>query len=412
MTRRKWGIVAALGLALVWALLQNAQAWRLAQSRTHGADFASYYWAYQAAIGGLDPYSSEALRDTIRESGSRAGVHPFFYPPPFLLAMSWVGERTVGQAYRIWFWVDVAAAALCAGVLGLWWRRIRPAWALLVVFGFLSMGAVANNHAMGQVNLPVLALVLMALWTDDEDAPVTAGILMGLACMAKMSPAFFVAWWLVRRRWTSVATACVTAVVLSVLALWVVPFDTQWRFYTEVLPGFGTGDYNGLRVPIGMWGNHSIPQWFHTLWPSGGAELSTTARQASSVFMVGVLATMAVAFHKREADAVARAGQIGAVSIAILLVPVYTYEHHLVYAIPGMVAVVGGTLMGRLPRRSLALWLLACVFLCLELGTLHEIALHTPSTIHLLLREAKPASLLVLFLGAIALGRSQATVER
>ena len=71
MNRRKWGVVAALCLAVVWALLQNAQAWGLAQSRTYGADFASYYWAYQAAFNGLDPYSSEALTETIRQSGSR-----------------------------------------------------------------------------------------------------------------------------------------------------------------------------------------------------------------------------------------------------------------------------------------------------------------------------------------------------
>ncbi len=412
MTRRKWCMVGALLFGAVWALLQTSQGWNLAQSRANGADFASYYWAYQAAIIGLDPYSSEALMETIRQSGSRAGVHPFFYPPPFLLTMAWVGERTVGQAYRIWFWVDVAAAVLCAGVLALWWRRIGPVWAWLTVLGFLSMGAVANNHAMGQVNLPVLALVLMALWTDDEDAPITAGILMGMACMAKMSPAFFVAWWLLRRRWTSVAISCVTAVVLSALALWVVPLDLQWRFYTEVLPGFGTGDYNGLRVPIGMWGNHSIPQWFHLFWPSGGAQLSDTARHASTLFMVSVLATMAVAFYKREADAVARAGQIGAVSIALLLVPVYTYEHHLVYAIPGMAAVMGGALMGRLPRWSIALWTVACLCVSVELGTLHEIARHTPSTLRWVVREAKPASLLVLFLGAIALGRSHIPVER
>lgn len=407
MNRRRWGMVGALVLAAVWALLQNAQAWGLAQSRANGADFASYYWAYQAALAGLDPYSTEDLVSTIRQTRSRAGVHPFFYPPPFLLAMTWIGERTVEQAYRVWFWVDVASTVLCAGTLALWWRRIRPSWAWLAVLGFLAMGAVANNHAMGQVNIPVLALVLMALWTDDEDAPVTAGVLMGLACMAKMSPAFFVAWWLLRGRWTSAASACVTAVLLSVLALWIVPVDLQFRFYTEVLPGFGTGDYNGLRVPIDMWGNHSIPQWFHALWPSDGRQLSDTARTVSSLFMVGVLATMAVAFSRRQADAVARAGQIGAVSLSILLVPVYTYEHHLVYAIPGMVAVVGGALMGRLPRRTLALWLVACLFLCFELGTLRQLASHTPAVVELALREAKCVSLIVLFVGAVALGRSQ-----
>ena len=380
--------------------------WDIVTHRSNGADFASYYWAWQQAISGGDPYDTAALGDLMHASGLPGGVHPFFYPPPFLLSMAWIGERTVGQAYRLWFWVDVLATVVCVGTLVAWWGRGRAEWRWLALIGFLSLTAVPNNHGMGQVNLPVLAVVLLGLWATERDRGVLGGVLLGIACMAKMSPAFFVAWWLLRGRHRAVVSSCVTAVVLSVLALAVVPIHWQFRFYTEVLPGFGSGDYNGLRVPIALFGNHSIPDVFNSLWPGNGRVLSPTAGLASKLLLVGMVGGLGLLFRGRDGNALARWGQIGAVSIAVLLVPVYTYEHHLVYAIPAMVAVIGATLNGRLPRWTLLFWCTAWLGLCFELSSLRDLSRAMPQPLSLLLQEAKLLSLLTLFVGAVMLGRS------
>ena len=407
LTRKDNLWVLVLGLGLCWAVLDTLFVWGLALERSNGSDFASYFWAWHAAQEGMDPYQTANLGWLSREAGGVRGVHPFFYPPPFLLSMSWLGELTVTQAYRIWFWVDVAATVACAGMLAAWWRGLDRRLAFLAWLGFLWMTAVPNNHAMGQVNLPVLALVIAGLWAEDRRYSTAGGVLLGLACMAKMSPAFLVAWWLLRRRFHAVAVACATAVVLSLLALWVVPAETQWRFYTEVLPGFGSGDYNGLRVPIGMFGNHSIPNVFHALFPSADGALSMTARRLTTAVLFGTLAVMAAAFWKRPADAWARYGQIATVCTALLLVPVYTYEHHLVYAIPAAVILIGAAMAKRLPGWTLAIWIVALVALAFELGTLKSLSRMAPNGLDVVLQELKFASLLVLFVGGLLLGRSR-----
>lgn len=412
MTRSRVLIAVATVLAVVFAVWKTLAVWEVALQRTHGADFASYYWAWMAADAGHDPYVTRNLTAMASAAGPSRAVHPFFYPPPFLLCMVWVQDLTVTTAYRLWFWIDALAALGCAALLALGWRDVDRRVPWLAVMAVLTMSAVPNNHAMGQVNLPVLFVVLAGLWAGERDRPVVAGVLLGVACMAKMSPAFFVAWWLLRGRFTAAAVSIATAVGLSVAALLIVPLDTQVRFYTEVLPGFGTGDYNGLRVPISLWGNYSIPELYEAVWPGQDGALSATARRLSTLTMLTVIGGLGLAFSRRAPDAFARFGQIGAVSIALLLVPVYTYEHHLVYAIPAAVAVVSGTASGRLPRWTMALWLTAWVVVAFDLQVLRTVAEAAPGVLSVVLREAKLASLGVLFGGAIALGRSETSTQR
>jgi hypothetical protein len=137
----------------------------------------------------------------------------------------------------------------------------------------------------------------------------------------------------------------------------------QWRFYTEVLPGFGTGDYNGLTVPIGLFGNHSVPNLLNQILP-GGNSLTSLGRALSVGFNMALLVGLAMAFSQhRTKDLLIRASQVGAMCIAMLLVPVYTYEHHLVWALPAVVALVVAVAQGRLSDRwvvpiacSIAVW--------------------------------------------------------
>jgi alpha-1,2-mannosyltransferase len=170
---------------------------------------------------------------------------------------------------------------------------------------------------------------------------------MGAACMLKMSPALFVVWWLVRREWVAVASAVAAAVVLSVLSLPFAGPAAQLTFYREVLPSFSSGDYNGLGVPITLFGNHSFPNVVHQLFPAQG-QLSGAGRALSSMFALGSLAGLAWWFRAPAEDPFARAAQISAFGVLLLLVPVYTYEHHLVFALPAAVLAVAAAERGRL----------------------------------------------------------------
>lgn len=323
---------------------------------TLGRDYASYHYALQVAASGADPYDGEALNAAAQADRTRRKVHPFFYPPPFLLSVAWALPLDLVTAFDVWFWLNEMFLVLA--VLALW-RYLRPlgptVGPVLALAVALSYG-VAYGQELGQANFAVLALVAWALEQQDR-RPWLAGILMGTACMFKMSPALLVMWWLLRREWVAVGAACGWAVVLSVLALPLVGFSDQVRFYTEVLPQFASGDYNGLTIKIGMFANHSLPNLLDQLWPGSDNALSSTARVAGSVFSFGLLLALAGAFFRPPADRLQQLGQASAVMVLMLLVPVYTYEHHLVFALPALVVVTVAVVSGRLG--SLAALMLA-----------------------------------------------------
>ena len=397
--------VVAIALALGWHARETWDTWERSGQGRQVRDFKSYYYAVEVAAAGKDPYKTPNLHLAAVQDGV-LGVHPFFYPPPFVGAMAWTRAVDVHTAYRIWFWLDEAATLLAALILGLWWRRLGTAVPVLLAIFVATMTAIPNNHLMGQVNLPVLALALGGLMAEERGRDDLGGVLVGIACMLKMSPALLVLWWLLRGRTRAVRAAVVTALVLSVAVLPLVSFDVQWRFYTEILPKFGSGEYNGLRVPIHLFGNHSLPDLANAIFPGGGHRLSTNARALSLIAISLLLGGTYWHFRVEPVDAWAAAGQISAIMVAMLLVPVYTYEHHLVWALPAMTLAAGAVVHGKLPRAWALPVLLACVALCAELSWLKTEWAEAGRTTPLAwgLREVKTAGLIVLWAATMLLG--------
>jgi hypothetical protein len=110
-----------------------------------------------------------------------------------------------------------------------------------------------------------------------------------------------------------------------------VPFDQQLRFYQEILPGFSTGHYHGLRVPLSLPANHSIPDLFNQLWPGPDQHsLSAPARSASACISgLSLLALTLLARRVRTGDTLSRAAVLAAFTCLLVIWPAYTYEHHL-----------------------------------------------------------------------------------
>ncbi len=396
-----------LAFVLLWHVLAVfADAWPEVDGKAgaSGRDFASYYYAARVADEGGDPYDKVALGEAARLDGTRATVHPFFYPPPFLLLVSWTTNWPLHQAYQLWFWIDEAALIVVAWALVVWSSRLGPAAPVAVLVIIAALSAIPNNHVMGQANLIPLAAAMLGVVAVQRDRPLLGGSLVGLACMLKMSPALIVLWWMLHRRWTPVVASVVAGIVLSVAATAVLTPAAQLHFYATVLPAFGSGDYNGLTVPIGMFGNHSLPNLLHQAFPAEEG-LSATARMGSGLLVIGAIGGLASTFVSRGRDALSEAGQVGATCVAMLLLPVYTYEHHLVWTLPSMVAAVAGIASGRLG----APWALAVggaiAVLGYDLASLKNAAEETWQ-ISGALQEIKTAGIVVIGAANVSLGRS------
>ncbi len=345
--------------ALPWLLLacvvaygvQALGPWKQRTWRGHSArDFASYYYAVQVAAEGGDPYVKRSLTKRARQDGKRkAGVHPFFYPPPYLLSFAWAIPLDLETAYHAWYWLE--HLFLLAVALALWrWHPSRP-MALALGIMAASFSPIPDNDWMGQANLFVLACVVPGLLLVERGRWHAGGALVGLGCMLKMSPALLVAWWLLQRRWKPAAAAVGAAILLSLVSAPLVDLDIQWRFYTEVLPGFSSGDYNGLTVPITLTHNHSIPSLLHELLGGGkGTDLHPTAGWISRIITLALLALLAWRFRRPGADAVTSLCQVGVVVVLMLVLPIYTYEHHMVWMLVPYAAAVAAAADGRLSR--------------------------------------------------------------
>lgn len=325
----------ALIIGLLLHFVSNQPAWKGVQDAGHGRDFASYYYGVQVASLGENPYEKRQLKARARAEGTRKSVHPFFYPPPFLLAMQWTRALDLHGAYKLWFWVDALATLLAGLAL---WRMVPKESTWLIGAAVLAWASsIPNNHLMGQANLPVLAITLWGLLLSESETPAdwkpwAGGALVGVAAMLKMSPGLLVLWWLVQGRWREALAACGTAVLLSLLSLPVVGLEHQIFFFTQVLPDFSDGGYGGLSVPIELFGNHSIANLWAQVWPGENA-LSAKAKTATTA-TVGLLTLALLAGTWRTPKGLYRWAAVSALLVLMVLTPVYAYEHHVVFALP------------------------------------------------------------------------------
>jgi alpha-1,2-mannosyltransferase len=402
--------VGATVLAVAWGVWSYVDQLTEAMPRilraAHGRDFASYHLAVHTLAAGDDPYDVQALATTARSLDLRVRPHPFFYPPPFLPMMRWCLGVPLREAYRQWVVVDALCAGASLAVLGVAWRRLHPLVPIAAALCFGTTTAIVNNQVMGQANHLVLLLVVLGIWLDGRDRPRAAGVLVGTAAMLKMSPALFVAWWVLQRRWAAVGAAIGTAVGLSVLALLQVPLGLQVHFYLDVLPGFASGSYNGLSVPIHLFGNHSIPDLANAAFPGTGTVLSPTARTLSRLATLALLAGTAWRLRRPRPDPLAHAAQASCIAVLMLLVPVYTYEHHLVWALPAVIVLAAGLGTGRLHRGWIPVVLLAAWVLGYDLQVLKRWA--RVSAYGGLLEESKFLALFTLYALTAWLGGTRA----
>ena len=337
--------LAALALGLSFAVVGVYQPLQAVRASKSGRDFASYHYAAQAALEGEDPYDTEGLGQRSAEEGTRKAVHPFFYPPPFLLGLLWDQQLPLRTAYQTWFWMSQGAVLGAAAVLRRWLGA--PTWLLLGLL--VALSPIADSAKMGQANALVLLLALLGLYRSN-------GLLVGAAAMAKMSPALYLAGWLGQGRWRPVAAACATAVGLSALSLPLVGIDVQMRFYTEILPGFASGDYHGLKVPITLPSNHSWPDLLNQAWPGPTKHrLQPAVQTLASLSSLGLVALCAAAARRwRQPEDGLQQGLIaGALTVVLTLTPVYTYEHHLMFMLLPAAAALSAALQLRGRARGL-----------------------------------------------------------
>jgi alpha-1,2-mannosyltransferase len=275
-----------------------------------------------------------------------AGPLGFTYPPfaaLLMYPMSWVSVHTAISA--MWLASAVALALMVSWlVIPLADRHGWPRWYVIGIALPLAtwLEPVRETITFGQINLILAALVVWDLLFLARRGSRWAGVAIGLAAAIKLTPAIFIVYALLTRRFRLAATAVGAAVVATGLAA-ALSFGDSWQYWTSVLWDTSrVGDVKktpnqSLEGALSrLLDPHKAPGW---LW------------LALVLVVLGAGMSRAVRAYRNgdEVVGLTLTGLVGA------LVSPVSWQHHLVWFIPAIVVLAdAGLTRGRAGRGRVA----------------------------------------------------------
>ncbi len=267
----------------------------------------------------------------------------FTYPPFAAVLMYWMAWIPLG-AVIVLVW---AGSAACVLVTTAWLirplanRHGWPLWyAMCLAIPLIStLEPIRENFAFGQINMYLALLTLGDLLLLVPRGSRWGGVGVGLAAAIKLTPAIFIGYLLITRRYRAAATAGATAVGATLLAAALAPSES-WRYWTSTL-----------------WQTDRIGHLYLVQNQSVMGTLSRLAepKAASSLPWLALVAVIA-AFGLWRAARAARAGDelVGITLTGLVgsLVSPVSWQHHLYWFVPALVVLLDVVATRGAPRRA------------------------------------------------------------
>lgn len=288
---------------MLWCVLTVVAVRRLVIALNHPLlDLAVYLQAGSDLTRGVSPY---VVRETL----------PFTYPPfAALLAapLSLVPPGVAGAVVSLASGVALLTTVLVlSGRLGLprsslWW----------VVPGLLVMSPVWRTFGFGQVNLVLMALVVVDAFVVPKR---WRGLLTGVAAGIKVVPGIFAVYYLATRQWGACALSGFGFLVTVGLGWVVLPRDSPTFWFVLLRDSSRVG---GLAYPDNVSLTGSLLRTF--------GDSASLATWPLAIVVVAAGAVTARVLHRRDDDAAA----LVVVAMAGLLASPVTWSHHWVWVVP------------------------------------------------------------------------------
>lgn len=349
----------ALGIASV-----VAHASEYGRVERFSKDFALDYSSAKAFLHGDDPYAPIQVLVGRYLHPPAAVVRSNVLPganwhTPFKLLVTLPFTALPYQAAGVlWLLVSAASFVVAGTVLGaeLGWSRRAS---LVLGAGFLAVPVVQIDLSAGQLNGPMLLLLVLAWrWARRGDDTV-GGIALGLLVAIKFFPAFLALPLIGARRWKPAFIAAACAVVLSGVGMALLGAEHTRSFLSAGRGSEGFDYWDASPANIAWWG--IATRW---LVPNGWVDTGVDARAVGlTIASAGIVVLcVAAAFPKAR---LTREPMISAIPLMLLAWPI-VWEHYLALALPFVVLSVR-TAMQR-ERAGLMLPLVVVVGFLLLLG--------------------------------------------
>ena len=313
LTRRECIILAIIGwlCGLLGWLFWTMVAWG-----QKGQDWMVFHSAVRAFLDGdlHRLYDGVWLTDVINQRYASwlkqpLSLHPWLYPPPFLLLLLPIGGLSFLTSYILFMAVTFTGMTLAVGRLT---GQVRLACAALLLFPQTPFALLAGQNSYLTGGLMIAGLGLL------RSNPLAAGALLGILCykpqMVLMLPVALLA----GQHWRVAAIAIVTGLVLSLASLAVFGLGL-WRDWLQVMlypsdtyaEWLLTGRQGGQSVyacALKLGASHgaaNIAQYVGTLTAAIGVWLAFRRPLPANLRVAVVLtATLLAAPHVSSQDAV------------------------------------------------------------------------------------------------------------
>jgi alpha-1,2-mannosyltransferase len=290
---------------------------------------------YQAAT-----HSRGAESRIYTQSFGTAVTGPFLYPP-FAAAIV-IAVKGLGFTALCWILSGLSAVSLLTAVY-VFLRALQPTWDRTTAAGWtmglsglaLWLDPVERTFTFGQVSLILLALVAVDLTRPDSNR--WKGVGVGLAVAIKLTPAIFVLYLLLSRRFR--ATLVATAVFLGTVVLgWLALPIASPKFWFGAL----TRDNDRINdhTTVGDSTSQSLRallyRFLHT--PQTRTHAAHDSALLNPLWLLLCLAVVIAGFYaalklRRRGDEL---GAIIVVAAVGLLVSPISWTHHWVWTVPAL----------------------------------------------------------------------------
>jgi alpha-1,2-mannosyltransferase len=243
-------------------------------------------------------------------------------------------------------------------------RHGQPRWLVLAIGACLVafVQPVRETVGFGQVNLILLGLVWLdlLLLRSGPARSRWAGIGIGLAAAIKLTPAIFIGYLLITRRWRAAALATGAAAAATALAWAVLPDDSLF-FWTEAV---GDTDRVGALSYVS---NQSLQGMLARLDTAGldpaaiAAGADTPHSRPAWLLLAGAVAAVWAVRARRAAAGRDEVAGFALTGLAACLISPVSWVHHLVWALPALFVLAdAGLRAGGRRRRALLAWAAGC----------------------------------------------------
>jgi hypothetical protein len=336
--RLAWTVIIVL--AVIILLVQTYHK----ANRADGNDLTSYLLSATALVNGDNPY----------DTGT---AFPYVYPLFLAFALIPLTILPHGLSVLIWFGLNLAALVYIAVTVAELTssgdnRAGRYDW--LVPTALICVGAfpiIQNNFLNGQVNLIVVALCVLFLRSHLSNRTMAASLFLGAAIAIKLVPVLLIGFLLLRRAFKTAGLSIAFAGLFCLLPV-VVVGKSLFTMYADYFSGFVLGNVSGSS-------GYSNPFFFSLYgflkYVSAGALDGT----GWMIFSVGVVGLVTVLSHKIVVRNNTKAAAVTAFCfylLAILLVTPMSETHHLAWALPAILVVMGPAI-GKRGGVSMSRWL-------------------------------------------------------